>query len=168
MALEIERKFLVDPNNVYNNKNDIHNIDIIKQAYIIKSDSGVLRVRSIISHNSDLEILSHVGYITVKNKSELINTNNEYEMEIPYDIAEDFINKSNNIITKTRYVIDNKDSNIIQLDIFDGKLEGLVLVEVEFATIEDSEYFEPLEWFGKEVTNDKYYSNANLSTLDNY
>ena len=50
-----------------------------------------------------------------------------------------------------------------ELDIFDGALAGLKLVEVEFATREDAARFEPPDWFGRDVTGDPTYSNATLA-----
>ncbi len=40
----------------------------------------------------------------------------------------------------------------IELDVYAGALEGLLVAEVEFATEADAREFEPPEWFGDEVT----------------
>jgi len=49
------------------------------------------------------------------------------------------------------------------LDLFEGALEGLRLVEVEFTSDEAMEAFEPPAWFGDEVTDDVRYTNAHLA-----
>lgn len=49
-----------------------------------------------------------------------------------------------------------------KLDIFEGKLAPLQLVEVEFETKEDAERFAPPVWFGEDVTFDKNYKNNSL------
>jgi CYTH domain-containing protein len=38
-----------------------------------------------------------------------------------------------------------------------------MLVEVEFASVEDSARFSPPEWFGPEVTEDERYKNRQLA-----
>ena len=51
----------------------------------------------------------------------------------------------------------------IEIDIFHGKFEGLILAEVEFPTIEEAESFQPPEYFGKDVTFSTEYHNSTLS-----
>lgn len=65
-------------------------------------------------------------------------------------------------IEKIRYQIDEGDQKI-ELNVFRGNLEGLVLAEVEFPSREKSEEFEPPDWFGEEVTEDIRYKNQNLA-----
>ncbi|MBI2677116.1 MAG: adenylate cyclase [Candidatus Yanofskybacteria bacterium] len=50
------------------------------------------------------------------------------------------------------------------LDVFHKNLKGLILVEVEFNSEKEADAFVPLDWFGKEVTEDKRYSNQSLAT----
>jgi CYTH domain-containing protein len=52
---------------------------------------------------------------------------------------------------------------VIELDVFKGDLEGLIVAEVEFESVEQSGRFEPPDWFGKEVTEDTRYKNRNLA-----
>ena len=51
---------------------------------------------------------------------------------------------------------------------FKGKLEGLVMAEVEFESTEDAKSFEPPRWFGEDVTGDDRFSNRKLSRLEKY
>ena len=68
----------------------------------------------------------------------------------------------NRIIKKIRYFI--PDGNFtIELDIFKGNLEGLIIAEVEFNSIYDIDKFKIPLWFGLEVTNDERYKNKNLA-----
>jgi CYTH domain-containing protein len=55
------------------------------------------------------------------------------------------------------------DGLVVELDVFSGKNNGLVIAEVEFETQEQAELFQKPDWFGKEVTNDLAYRNSNLS-----
>ena len=65
-------------------------------------------------------------------------------------------------IEKIRYQIDDAGQKI-ELNVFRGNLEGLVLAEVEFPSREKSEEFEPPDWFGDEVTEDIRFKNQNLA-----
>lgn len=66
-------------------------------------------------------------------------------------------------ITKTRCKIPDGDG-VLELDVFDEYLLGLVIMEREFSSVEEMEAYILPEYFGGiEVTNDKRYSNASLS-----
>ena len=65
-------------------------------------------------------------------------------------------------IEKTRYQIDYAGKKI-ELNVFRGSLEGLVLAEVEFPSREKSEEFKPPDWLGEEVTEDTRYKNQSLA-----
>lgn len=73
-----------------------------------------------------------------------------------------------NIIYKTRYMIPLEESLQIELDIFERQLSGLVFLEVEFPDQQTALEFQPPDWFGKDVTMDKAYTNSYLSTIDKY
>ena len=66
------------------------------------------------------------------------------------------------IITKTRYFIPY-DKYTIELDVFHGVMEPLIMAEVEFSTEEEADGFVPPDWFGEEVTFDKKYHNVNMA-----
>jgi len=65
-------------------------------------------------------------------------------------------------VGKTRYEIPY-GGLVIELDVYSGALEGLVVAEVEFASEEDSARFTPPGWFGEEVTHDARYGNKHLA-----
>jgi CYTH domain-containing protein len=50
-----------------------------------------------------------------------------------------------------------------EIDLYDGPLEGLAVVEVEFPSLEEANAFNPPAWFGAEVTDDPAYKNATLA-----
>lgn len=52
---------------------------------------------------------------------------------------------------------------VIELDVFEGDLAGLILAEVEFSSPEEAVCFAAPDWFAKEVTNDARYQNCNLT-----
>ena len=67
------------------------------------------------------------------------------------------------LITKDRYVIPEKDGLFIELDVFHGEYEGVLLAEVEFPSEEVAVEYEGPEWFDDEVTFDSRYQNNNLA-----
>ncbi len=52
---------------------------------------------------------------------------------------------------------------MIELDVFSGAHDGLVLAEVEFESSATLHAYEAPEWFGAEVTEDSRYNNAALA-----
>ena len=67
------------------------------------------------------------------------------------------------LISKTRYLIPEKDGLTIELDVFDAPYEGLYLAEVEFSSEEQALSYNPPAWFGEDVTNSGKYHNSRLS-----
>ncbi len=68
-----------------------------------------------------------------------------------------------NLIVKTRYYIE-LGKHTAELDIYEGIFKGLVVVEVEFETIEDANAFTPPDWFGEDISNNIEYRNKILAT----
>lgn len=151
MAVEIERKFLVKELP----KLDGLDFAIVNQGYLISSGVGLLRIRTFIGSDNNKK-----GFITVKEKGLL--SRNEYEMEIPYEVANNFLERCEKKVCKKRYFIPNGETTI-ELDVFAKNLIGLVIAEVEMKS-EKQEINLP-DWFGKEVTSNEKYANINLAYL---
>jgi adenylate cyclase len=66
-------------------------------------------------------------------------------------------------IEKTRYEIDADDGLVIELDMYKGDLEGLVVAEVEFSSEEAADAFAEPDWLGRDVTEDARYKNQRLA-----
>ena len=64
---------------------------------------------------------------------------------------------------KTRYEIPWKNLKI-EVDIYRGRNQGLIVAEVEFPDQTSYRKFKPPSWFGREVTGEKRYSNIRLAT----
>ncbi len=144
MALEIERKFLVDLNKLGNLANGIE----IKQGYINTADNTVVRVR----------IKGKKTYLTIKGENNAA-TRLEFEYEIPYEDGIEMLEKLclKPIIDKTRYEI-NYDKHLWEIDVFYGENNGLVIAEVELE--DENEELTLPTWITKEVTTDiRYYNN---------
>jgi adenylate cyclase len=66
-------------------------------------------------------------------------------------------------IEKRRYEIDAGDGLVIELDVYGGDLDGLVVAEVEFDSEEAAEAFAVPTWLGEDVTEDVRYKNQRLA-----
>lgn len=66
-------------------------------------------------------------------------------------------------LEKTRYCVPLPAGLVGELDIFHGKLEGLVFVEVEFTSREQMDAFQPPDWFGVDVTDEEFSVNSFLA-----
>lgn len=147
--MEIERKFLIKklPDNLTSYK-----AIKIEQAYLCTEP--VVRVR----RDND------VYYLTYKSKGMIVRE--EYNLPLTKEAYGHLLAKADgNIITKTRYEIPEKDNLTIELDVFEGKFDGLLLAEVEFASEEEALGYIPPEWFGEDVSNSTKYHNSTLSRL---
>lgn len=147
--MEIERKFLIKklPDNLTSYK-----ARKIEQAYLCTDP--VVRVRR---DNDDY-------YLTYKSKGMIVCE--EYNFPLTKEAYGHLLAKADgNIITKTRYEIPEKDNLTIELDVFEGKFDGLLLAEVEFASEEEALGYIPPEWFGEDVSNSTKYHNSTLSRL---
>ena len=147
--MEIERKFLIKklPDNLTSYK-----ARKIEQAYLCTDP--VVRVRR---DNDDY-------YLTYKSKGMIVRE--EYNLPLTKEAYGHLLAKADgNIITKTRYEIPEKDTLTIELDVFEGKFDGLLLAEVEFASEEEALGYIPPEWFGEDVSNSTKYHNSTLSRL---
>jgi adenylate cyclase len=66
-------------------------------------------------------------------------------------------------IEKTRYEIDADGGAVIELDVYTGDLEGLVVAEVEFDSEEAAEAYVAPDWLGADITEDLRYKNQRLA-----
>lgn len=144
MSKEIERKFLVVNESYKSCSREVHTI---AQGYLSADPKATVRVR----------VFDNKGFLTVKSKN-VGATRDEWEYEIPLQEAEEMLNlcDPSAIIRKTRYRV-----GAWEIDEFGGRLEGLVVAEIEL-NFEEQEFEKP-SFIGDEVTGDPRYYNSNLS-----
>ena len=147
--MEIERKFLIEfiPFDLSAYK-CLH----LEQGYI--NTSPTVRIRK-----EDDEY-----YLTYKSSGLL--SREEYNLpldEKSYYHMRDKVD--GHLITKLRYLIPF-GKYTIELDVFEAPFAPLVYAEVEFETEDEAISFTPPEWFGQDVTYDKSYTNAALSSKE--
>jgi CYTH domain-containing protein len=145
--MEIERKYLVPqlPGQL-----EQYPAKKIAQGYL--NISPVIRIR-----RSDDEY-----YLTYKGEGLMVRE--EYNLPLTREAYEHLLPKIDGLlIEKTRYLIALSGGLTAELDVFEGSLAPLVLVEVEFDTVEAANSFCPPDWFGEDVTNSGKYHNSTLS-----
>ena len=146
--MEIERKFLVPAL-----PPDYQSWEAIQMEQGYLSTAPVVRVRK---ENDEY-------YLTYKSTGLLARE--EYNLPLTRESYGHLLPKADGIvITKKRYVIPLDTENLkAELDIFEGRHEGLRIVEVEFESEEQANRFTPPAWFGEDVTFDGRYHNSHLS-----
>lgn len=148
MAVEIERKFLVDPAAWEAFPKDKPHY--LRQGYLFKDLVKTARVR----------VSDETGYLTIKGKTVGISRA-EYEFEIPKEEAEELMTRfCETVVSKHRYIIPY-EGKIWEVDVFLGENEGLVVAEIEL--IEEKEAFELPPFITQEVTGVRKYYNSQLA-----
>ena len=148
MGIEIERKFLVQPDGAWSQAERRLRCH---QGYISSSAPCSMRVR----------LLGDRGYLTIKSKRDGIQRD-EFEYEIPAADAQHMLDHfcDAGIIEKTRYYT-RYDGMLWEVDVFEGANKGLFLAEVELES-PDQEIALP-DWVVEEVSGDRRYFNAMLA-----
>jgi adenylate cyclase len=151
LASEIERKFLVVDDSWLPT---IYEKTDIKQGYLTAGLDPSIRVRC----------TDDAGFLTIKGGDNPL-TRSEVEFQIPYQQAIELLGSfcQHSTLTKTRYTSPAGLGLQWEIDVFHGKLEGLVLAEIELPCAQAD--FEKPSWVGVEVTADRRYLNAYLQGL---
>lgn len=158
--MEIERKFLIKKlPDLYK-----YSFHLIEQAYLCVAP--VVRVR----REDDIFYLTYKGGGMMMRREENLPLTKESYLHL--------LEKADGIIiTKKRYLIpleNPKSLNpnfsfdkplLIELDVFFGIYEGIIVAEVEFESKEAAISFAPPEWFGEDVTHDGRYHNSSMSKV---
>lgn len=149
MLQEIEKKFKVKNTTFLK---DINTKSKIVQGYLSSNPDRTVRIRT----------KNNKGFITIKGRSSDSGTTRfEWEKEIDFHEAEQLLNLCEDfIIEKTRYEI-LFQQQLFEIDIFEGKNEGLIMAEIELES-ENQNLILP-DWLGDEVTGDVRFYNAYLS-----
>ncbi len=155
--MEIERKFMVK----FMPELSGAKAKKIEQGYLCKRP--VVRIRK-----------SNEDYIlTYKSKNGLSQAcaiqNEEVELALTKEAYEHLREKIDGaLVEKTRYVLPIGGDLQAELDIFEGRLSGLIFVEVEFGSEDAARAFVPPEWFGEDVSRNGAFSNAYLAEVKDY
>ena len=147
--IEIERKFLVNDDSYKSMA--IRHYDIC-QGYIAKGNGQTVRIR----------LRDNEAFITIKTAPEP-NSIAHFEWERPIsmdDARELMAHCLPGVIEKTRYIVKGEQNLFWEVDEFHGRLEGLVLAEIELE--DENQTFDKPAFIGEEVTGQPQYYNANM------
>jgi CYTH domain-containing protein len=148
MGKEVERKFLVSSSAW---RDEVEAEIRIRQFYVAAQPGRTVRVR--ISDGRSAKLTLKFG-VRARERD-------EFEYSIPLAEAEELMGFAiGRVIEKTRHHVRHR-GYLYEVDVFGGKLAGLVIAELE--TPEDvSDEMLP-DWLGREVTGESRFYNASLA-----
>ncbi|BFH60595.1 CYTH domain-containing protein [Paenibacillus azoreducens] len=157
MGLEIERKFLLPEypaDLIREHEIRIEKEQLIDQTYLAIHGDQELRVRKIQDLTSKQVEYTHTfkkGHGIAREEVEYSISEGLYEQMINAHQAVPLIKK------RTTAVWGDK---VIEID--DYEQIQLLVLEVEFASVEEAENFNAPGWFGKDISSEKQYSNKKV------
>jgi adenylate cyclase len=146
--MEVERKFLVaEPPDLGGTE-----ADEIEQGYLALGSDGEVRLRRRGPH---LVLTAKRGSGLSRQESEIELDRDRFDALWPLT--------QGRRLRKRRHVLPQGGVRI-EIDVYQGELEGVVVAEIEFPSEDEAREFEPPEWLGEEVTGDRRYLNETLAT----
>lgn len=157
MAIEIERRFLVDDPEGATAAYAIVGWGQFRQGYFGRVGGFNIRIRAMCDAQGNRSAI-----LTCKTRRQGM-CREEYEHPLDLDAAEYALGclPSAQIIRKRRYRIRYRDGFVWSVDRFEGLNAGLVIAELELS--HPGQYFQVPHWAGKEVTFDRRYGNSALA-----
>jgi len=149
MAKEIERKFRLDLAPAWLSADDGEEIE---QGYLAFDARSEVRLRR------------RGDELTLTVKRGRWESRDEFEVHLDRRLFDRlWAATAGRRLTKRRALVALGDDLQAEVDVYAGRLEGLVVVEVEFGAESASREFEPPPWFGEEVTGDQRFANRSLA-----
>ena len=150
MHREIERKFLV--RKLPEELAEFPHVEI-SQGYLVSLDDGLqVRLRK---SNESYSLTYKRGVGNVREEREVELTPAQFDALWPATEGKR--------LEKTRYDIP-LGNRVVEIDVYGGRHNGLVVAEVEFDDEESAKNFQPPDWLGDDVTGDPRYSNQLLAS----
>lgn len=147
---EIERKFLV--RKLPDDLTAFPSAEL-SQGYLVSLDDGLqVRLRK---KNDQYSLTYKSGLGNVREEREVALTAEQFATLWPATEGKR--------LSKTRYEIPCGD-RVVEIDIYSGQHDGLVVAEVEFDDEASAINFDPPDWLGDDVTGDPRYSNQLLAS----
>lgn len=150
MVKEIERKFLLE---------EIpHDLETFKR-YLITQNYLVVGLEEIRIREKENITNNEIEYTLCIKRGEGLERE-----EITHVISSETYQKLASIsstkpIIKKRLTSEN-EGLLFEIDVYEN--QSLIVVEVEFESVEEANHFIPPNWFGEEVTLDQRYKNQSL------
>jgi adenylate cyclase len=145
--MEVERKFLVSERPELDDA-DSEEID---QGYLAVGEDGEVRLR----RKGERRLLTaKMGVGLSREEAEVELDREAFERLWPLT--------EGRRLHKRRHVLPHEGLEI-EVDVYAGELEGLVIAEIEFGSEEEARAFEPPDWLDEDVTGDPRYLNETLA-----
>lgn len=148
MAAEIERKFLLTEAPDWLGECERAEIE---QGYLAVSSDAEVRVRR---RNGERTLTAKRGRGEVREEAEIEITDEQFGELWPLT--------EGRRLRKIRHLVEG-EGGTVEVDVYEGDLDGLVIGEVEFDSEQSSERFESPPWLGAEVTGRDEYANESLA-----
>jgi adenylate cyclase len=145
--MEIERKFRLQRLPDLSGSES----DRIEQGYLAVGAEGEVRLRR----------KGKGTLLTAKRGAGLAR--GEAEVEVSTEQFEELWPLTEGRRLRKRRHVQPHDGLEIEIDVFEGELEGLAVAEIEFDSEQQANEFEPPAWLGEEVTGDERFLNENLA-----
>ncbi len=145
---EIERKFLVSEMPRAESGSTA-----IEQGYLALDEDTEVRLRRA---GDELFLTAKGGHGEVREEVEVSIDPPSFEALWPLTAGRR--------VRKVRHYVPLGHGLRAEVDVYEGGLDGLRTVEVEFDSAEASRAFAPPPWFGSELTGDRRYANQTLAT----
>lgn len=148
MGTEIERKFVLTTEPEWLASAPAEEIE---QGYLAASADSEVRLR-LIGGRPKLTVKAGSGLVRAEQEIDL--SRGQFEALWPLTAGRR--------VSKVRHR-GAIDGTTVEVDVYRDALTGLIVAEVEFATIAAGERFEPPDWLGTEVTGDERWANRSLA-----
>jgi CYTH domain-containing protein len=146
--VEVERKFLVaEPPEL-----DPAAGDAIEQGYLAIGADGEVRLRR---KGEQLVLTAKRGSGLSREEAEIELDRERFDELWPLT--------EGRRLRKRRHVLAHGELEI-EIDAYEGDLDGLVVAEIEFPSEDDARAFDAPEWLGEDVTGEERYLNETLAT----
>lgn len=148
MSAEIERKFVLAAAPEWLGSAPAEEIE---QGYLAASADSEVRLRLI---GGRPKLTAKAGSGLVRAEQEIDLSREQFEALWPLTAGRR--------VSKVRHRA-AIDGSTVEVDVYRDAHTGLIVAEVEFATVAASERFEPPAWLGTEVTGDERWANRSLA-----
>lgn len=150
MGIEIERRFLVVDPPVLEPSGGT----LIEQGYLAFGEGGSeVRVRRA-GERHLLTVKRGLGLTRVETEIEI--TPVQFETLWPETVDRRLLKRRHTVTTAL---------GSLELDVYGGALQGLIVAEVEFSSVEASQAYTPPVWCIREVTDDPRFRNRAVALL---
>ncbi len=154
MSKEVERKFWVKeaPKFIF----ELPSSTIVQGYLSIDPNGKEIRLRQ----------KDDSYFLTIKSQGTL--ERQEFETELSknqFEVLWPAVGKQK--IIKRRYFL-SQENSLIEIDIYDQPLNGLIVAEIEFQSVEAANAYIPEPWMIQEITALNFMKNKNLLQFDTF